>query len=100
MVLIGGETAGRKWIKYEIEKSWNERKGVVGIYIHNLLDRDGRQSVKGRNPFGDFTVGGVSLSSIVRAYDPPFTFSQNVYGHIKDNLSDWVEEAIRIRAKY
>src|SRR5690349_5507067 len=31
IVLIGSETAGRKWINYEIGKAWNEGKGVVGI---------------------------------------------------------------------
>ncbi|MBX4175972.1 TIR domain-containing protein [Streptomyces geysiriensis] len=100
VVLIGSGTAGRKWIKYEIEKSWNDGKGVLGIHIHALLDREGRQSVKGRNPFGDYVIGGVNMSSIVKAYDPPFTSSQYVYGHIKANLAEWVEEAIDIRAKY
>ncbi|HBS44085.1 MAG TPA: hypothetical protein DEA91_05740, partial [Paenibacillus sp.] len=33
IVLIGEKTAGRKWIKYEIKKSWNQSKGVLGIYI-------------------------------------------------------------------
>ena len=56
IVLIGSKTAGRKWIKYEIEKSWNDGKGVVGLYIHNLKDVDGNQSTMGRNPFEDFTV--------------------------------------------
>jgi len=36
VVLIGTETANRKWVKYEIEKAWNDGKPVVGIYIHNL----------------------------------------------------------------
>ncbi len=31
IVLIGNGTANRKWINYEIEKAWNDRKGVVGI---------------------------------------------------------------------
>ena len=31
IVLIGKSTAGRKWIKYEIEESWNNGKGVLGI---------------------------------------------------------------------
>jgi hypothetical protein len=31
-------------------------KGVLGIYIHNLKDRDGNESSEGRNPFlDDFT---------------------------------------------
>lgn len=99
IVLIGSNTAGRKWIKYEIEKSWNDGKGVVGIYIHNLKNKDGNQSTKGRNPFDDFTIkgDGKKLSSIVKAYDPPYLTSANVYDHIKKNLETWVEEAISIR---
>ena len=38
IVLIGTNTAGRKWINYEIKKSWNDKKGVMGIHIHNLKD--------------------------------------------------------------
>ncbi len=37
VVLVGEKTAARKWIKYEIEASWNAGKGVVGICIHNLV---------------------------------------------------------------
>lgn len=40
------------------------------------------------------------LSDIIKAYDPPCTNSTHVYDHIKDNLADWVEEAIRIRGNY
>ena len=40
------------------------------------------------------------LSSIVKTYDPPFTDSKKVYDHIKTNLSDWIESAIKIRANY
>jgi len=97
IVLIGTNTAGRKWIKYEIKKSWNDGKGVVGIYIHNLKNKDGYQSSKGKNPFDDFTVDGKKLSSIVKAYDPPSSISTRVYDHIKTNLETWVEEAISIR---
>ncbi len=103
VVLIGTNTAGRKWIKYEIEESWNDGKGVVGIYIHNLQDRLRNQSAKGRNPFDDFTMkrGDVTkLSKIVKAYDPPYTTSTRVYDHIKENMEDWVDEAMNIRADY
>lgn len=102
IVLIGKSTAGRKWIKYEIEKSWNDEKGLLGIYIHNLLDKDEKQSVKGRNPFTDFTMDRdqKKLSSIVKAYDPPFSTSTNVYNYIKTNIDSWVEEAISIRDNY
>jgi len=102
VVLIGAKTAGRKWIKYEIKKAWNDGKGVVGVYIHNLKDKDDNQSDKGQNPFEDFTVGedGTKLSSIVKAYNPPYSTSTYVYDDIKEHLEGWVEEAISIRNKH
>lgn len=100
IVLIGANTAGRKWINYEIKQAWNANKGLMGIYIHNLKDKDGNQSSKGVNPFAGFTVKDEELSSIVKAYDPPYSASTNVYDHIKQNLSSWVEDAIAIRSKY
>lgn len=102
IVLIGKNTAGRKWIKYEIEKSWNDGKGVVGIYVHNLKNANGEQTSKGNNPFDDFTMkrNGKKLSSIVKVYDPPYSDSADVYDYIKNNLESWVEEAISIRENY
>ncbi|MDP8957364.1 MAG: TIR domain-containing protein [Actinomycetota bacterium] len=98
VVLIGARTAGRKWVNYEIKNGWTADKGVMGVYIHNLADRNGNQDTKGRNPFEDFTVDDTKLSSIVKAYDPPYTRSSDVYDYIKRNLEDWVENAISIRA--
>ena len=102
VVLIGKNTAGRKWIKYEIEKSWNDGKGVLGIYIHNLKNSVGDKTEKGRNPFEDFTMkrDKKKLSSIVKVYNPPYTASQSVYDYIKKNLSDWIETAVEIRDNY
>ncbi|OPL10282.1 MAG: hypothetical protein AVO34_11365 [Firmicutes bacterium ML8_F2] len=100
IVLIGEKTAGRKWIKYEIKKSWDSEKGVVGIYIHNLKDKNENQSNKGKNPLDDISVDGKKLSSIVKAYDPPYKTSKNVYDYISKNIEDWVEEAIKIRSEY
>jgi len=102
IVLIGENTAGRKWITYEIEKSWNSSKGVLGIYIHNLKDSNQNQSNKGRNPFDNLTMkrDNAKLSTIVKVYDPPYSTSSNVYQNISDNIEDWVEEAIKIRNNY
>lgn len=101
IVLIGEKTAGRKWINYEIEKTWSNGKGLVAIHIHNIKDSNGNQSSKGGNPFKFFTVGDdkKNLSKIVKAYDPPYSSSSYAYNYIKDNLEEWVEEAIKIRKK-
>ena len=102
IVLIGSNTAGRKWITYEIKKTWNDEKGVLGIYIHNLLDSDRKRCGKGSNPFTKLTMNrdGKKLSSIVKAYDPPLSKSTSIYNHIKTNIADWVEEAVSIRENY
>ena len=100
VVLIGEKTAGREWINYEIEKSWEDGKGVLGIYIHNLKDSSGKQSAKGSNPFAYVDVDGKRMSSIVNAYDPPFSDSKDVYDYIKTNIAKWIEIAIAIRGNY
>lgn len=102
VVLIGSSTAGREWVDYEIKKAWDDKKGLVGVYIHGLKNLSGEQATKGSNPFVGFTVGENKkpLSSIVKAYDPPYTGSKSVYDYIKSNLADWVEEAIETRNQY
>lgn len=102
VVLIGNETAHRKWIKHEIQHSWDCGKGLLGIYIHHLNDEYGVPSFKGQNPFGAFTIrqDGRRLSDVVKTYDPPFTESQEVLEYIAQHLSHWVEEAVCIRDNY
>ena len=99
VVLIGADTPGRKWINYEVKESWNNNKGLLGVNIHRLKNLDGEQSSKGSNPFDEFTVGEAKkkLSSVVKVYNPPHTDSKDAYAYIKDNLEDWIEEAISIR---
>jgi hypothetical protein len=36
-VLIGENTAERKWVKYEIKKAWNDKKGVL-VFIFTKLN--------------------------------------------------------------
>ena len=99
VVLVGSQTANRKWIKYEIVKSWDDGMGVVGIYIHGLKNQEGRLSTKGANPFDSIGYGnsGKKLSSIVKCYNPIGTSSQARYDWIKKHLSNAIEEAIEIR---
>ena len=100
VVLIGNGTANRKWINYEIEKAWSDKKGVVGIYIHNLKNTEGEQDTQGNNPFDYVYHDGKKLSTIVKAYNSSFSTSTYVYDDIKEKLSDLIDEAIKIRADY
>lgn len=100
IVLIGEQTAGRKWITHEIKTAWERSKGVLGVHVHGLKDSQGKQSCRGRNPFDFLTVGGKSMSTIARTYDSPYSTSDYVYGYIRDNLPSWIEDAIAIRGQY
>lgn len=94
VVLIGSETANRKWVKHEIKKAWNDGKGIVGIYIHNLkCPQNGTCSI-GTNPFDQFTINGAKMSSMVKCYNPKST---DAYNDIKNNIEAWIEEAINNR---
>ncbi len=102
IVLIGANTAGRRWIRYEIEKSWAEKKGLLGIHIHNLTDNAGAKSAKGKNPFDGLTVKstGAYLAKIVKTYEPLPTENRAICNYLNMNLAKWVEDAIRIRASH
>lgn len=90
VVLIGARTSTRRWVKYEIKKSFTDGKGLIGIYIHGLKDQSGKTDVKGANPFGlfDVTRNGrkVSLASLCPTYDW-------VAGDGYRNFASWVEKA-------
>ena len=93
VVLIGKTTSTRKWVKYEIEKAYELKKGIVGIYIHGLKNENGDQ--KGSNPFYNvFTNNGERLSKYVTCYDPPYKSSKFVYDDISNNIDDLIENAI------
>lgn len=101
VVLIGSTTANRKWINYEIEQAYKMKKGIVGIYIHNLKDRNGNQSTKGSNPF-DYVCAkdGNKLSKYVKTFDSIYSTSNYVYGDIEDNIEQLIENAIEKSGSY
>lgn len=101
IVLVGAETANRKWINHEIVKSWNAKMGVVGIRIHGLKNTHGLTALHGANPFDYVTHGPTKtlLSTIVKCYDPAGATSQERYDWICKHLANAVEEAIGIRSR-
>lgn len=99
LVLTGGETAERPWVRKEIIKGWNAGKGVLAVRIHKLLDSSGSSGTFGTNPLSKVTHGPSKklLSTIAPIYNPSGSASKEVYESIKDNVGDWIEEAIAIR---
>ena len=116
VVLAGRYTANRKWINYEIEHAWKEGKGIVVVYIHGLKNKDGNQDYQGENPLSYFCIdqkinyiahhrvpadnNEINLSRVCKAYNPPYSYSINVYQYISDHINEWCEEAITIRNRY
>jgi len=50
-VLIGTETFKRRWVQYEIVKSFDKGNGLLGVYIDSLADKDRNTCPRGKNPF-------------------------------------------------
>lgn len=88
VVLIGYETSERKYVLYEIEKSWKEGKGLIGVYIHNLKDRNGNKDWQGNNPFDKFTFKRNDNVVAIPTYDW-------VYNDGYNNLANWIEKAAK-----
>lgn len=102
IVLVGSQTSTRPWVDYEIRKAWNDKKGLFGIYIHNLKDPRTANSYpsygkcnQGQNPFDSITfTNGNKLSTVVKCYNPSST---DAYNDIKNNITNWIESAIENR---
>ena len=90
VVLIGEKTHNRKWVNREIEKSVEKGKGLIGIHIHNLKDRDDNTCSKGPNPLS-------SHSMTVDSEERPLSDIYDTYDWANDdgynNLGSWVEDA-------
>jgi hypothetical protein len=91
VVLIGAETSERKWVKHEIKRAWELKKGLLGIYIHNIKCMNSGTCSKGNNPFQSWNVSGVSMTTLVTTYDPS---SASAYSDIEKNLQTWVATAV------
>lgn len=94
VVLIGTETACRRWVNYEIQRSWEERKGMLGIDLSKMIGLKSRpQRLPGRNPFGNFPVpsqGLLQIPTTLAQYIPVYCWVTHG-GH--ENLGYWVAKA-------
>ena len=96
VVLIGSDTAGRKWINYEIKSSYKKGNGLLGIYIHNCKDKNGNTSTKGVSPFSNIYI----TENGVKKY---FSEIYPVYDWVNDdgytNMGKWIDKAAKAAGK-
>ncbi|MBU1297892.1 MAG: TIR domain-containing protein [Bacteroidetes bacterium] len=103
VVLIGAYTSTRKFVKYEVRKSSELNKGILGIRIHNLKNKDEKTSSYGLNPLDEVTrkvpfyagptyMVDKKLSEIFKTYDYK---TDNGY----ENFTKWVEESAKLAGR-
>lgn len=96
VVLVGAETAQRRWVDYEIRYAWNSRKPLVGVRIHGLRGFNRQTDRRGANPFNQVRLkNGRTVGDSVTLHDPAGYASQDVYSSIKNNLKNWVASAYK-----
>jgi hypothetical protein len=78
VVFIGNQTANRKYINYEIDKSIERGNGIVGVRIHHLKDRAGNIDLPGAVP-AKLSQGGYQVYTYTNA----------------DDLGRWIENAAK-----
>lgn len=92
VVLFGKETYDRPWVRHEIKRSYELRKGILAIDIHNLKDPQLGPDTQGRNPLSYWSIKrdgvDVSFDRIYRTYD---WVGDNGY----QNLPAWIELAAK-----
>jgi hypothetical protein len=104
VVLIGLETSQRPWVKYEIEQSHLDHKGLLGIYIHGVKDKDGRTDRRGPNPFDLLTfeerdssrpTWGFPVQTRRRKYSDRYPVYDWVTQEGRNNINKWIEDAAK-----
>ena len=104
-ILIGSGTTPHKYVLYEIQKSYDEGKGLLGVRMHRIKNLQKETLPPGNNPldsitvprkdrniFGSDIVVQRKLSEIFKTYD--FAAHDGYY-----NLGAWVEEAIKLAGR-
>ncbi|MDN3582498.1 TIR domain-containing protein [Mucilaginibacter flavus] len=53
-VLIGSDTASRRYVKYELARSFERGNGILGVHINRIRDKYSCTAAKGLNPLDRF----------------------------------------------
>lgn len=97
VVLVGAETDRRRWVRHEVLTAWKDRRPLLGIRIHGLLDAVGQSGERGPNPFFDVklrTTGGY-MSDYVPLFEPEGDEPEAVLMSLKRELSTWLTQGYR-----
>jgi hypothetical protein len=92
VVLYGHETYHREWVRHEIKRSYELKKGILAIDIHQVRDPLTGTDVQGFNPLNYWSVPvngrATPLSALYPSYD---WVNNNGYA----NMPQWIEAAAK-----
>jgi hypothetical protein len=92
VVLFGAQTYEREWVRHEIKRSHELKKGILAIDIHKVKDPQSGADVQGKNPLDYWQIEQngrkVPFSSIYKTYDWVDNDGYN-------NMSSWIEAAAK-----
>jgi|SRR5271157_871311 len=92
-VLIGAETAGRPWVLYEIQKSYERGNGLLGVYLNEIRDQYGFTDIMmGPNPFKRLYIQESGKMKWMSDIYPSYSW---VKEHGEQNFNTWVEAAAK-----
>ena len=78
VVLIGAETADRRLISYEIERSVGRKNGILGLRINAIKDQHGKTDISGAIP-----------PALLKIEAPVYDWQYEKFGQ-------WLEEAYKV----
>jgi hypothetical protein len=90
VVLIGAETAYRDYVQYEVTESHNQRKGLLGIYIHRIANQRNEADAQGDNPFKQFYFENNGRRTYLSEIYPTYHWFRDD-GYL--NIGSWIEAA-------
>lgn len=95
IVLVGGETAGRHWVRHEIEQAWEDGIPLLGVRIHGLAGAEGEVGEEGEDPFGRVDgVHGVPLFDPTQRDEHGEIDSAATLATLRERLPEWAGQGV------
>lgn len=92
VVLFGAETYDREWVRHEIRRSYELKKGILAIDIHRVKDPQKGADIQGKNPLNYWYIEKkgqkIYFSEMYETYD---WINDDGY----NNLATWIEKAAK-----
>ncbi|MBN3116023.1 TIR domain-containing protein [Pectobacterium brasiliense] len=92
VILFGAETYEREWVRHEIKRSYELKKGILAIDIHRVKDPQKGADTRGKNPLDYWYTEK-------NGHKTYFSEMYETYDWVNDdgykNLAAWIENAAK-----